>query len=97
MGTDSYATTCELSLRAADLEPGLGLLADLLRRPRFDSGRLELARRQAIEGVRRQDDNPQAIAQRALKQALYGDHPLGRTPTVATLESGSPRGPGGFS
>ncbi len=87
VATDSYATTCELSLRAADLEPGLGLLADLLRRPRFDSGRLELARRQAIEGVRRQDDNPQAIAQRTLKQALYGDHPLGRTPTVATLEA----------
>lgn len=85
--TDSYATTCELSLRSSDLDAGLGLLADLLRRPRFDSGRLDLARRQAIEGLRRQNDLPAAIAQRTLRRAVYGDHPLGRTPTVATLDA----------
>ncbi len=87
VSTDSYATTCELSLRSSDLDSGLGLLADLLRRPRFDAERLELARRQAIEGLRRQNDLPAAIAQRILRRAIYGDHPLGRTPTVATLEA----------
>lgn len=85
--TGTYATTCKLSLRSADLGTGLELLADVLRRPRFDPQRLELARQQAIEGVRRQNDNPRAIARRTLLHAIYGDHPLGRTATVATLEA----------
>ncbi len=85
VATDTYATTCDLSLRSADLQTALGLLADLLRRPRFDAGRLELARRQAVEGIRRQDDKPGAIAQRTLRRAVYGDHPFGRTATVETV------------
>lgn len=85
VAVDSYATSIDLSLQTADLEAGLGLLTDLLRRPRFAPERLELARKQAIEGVRRQDDDPGSVAQRALMAAIYGDHPLGRTPTVASL------------
>ncbi len=85
VATDSYATAIDLSLQSADLDAGLQLLADLLRRPRFDEQRLELARRQAIEAVRRQDDDPDSVAQRALLAALYGDHPLGRSATIASL------------
>lgn len=87
VGVDSYATSLDLSLQSADLSAGLHLLSDLLRRPRFAPERLELARKQAIEGVRRQDDDPGSIAQRALMAALYGEHPLGRTPTVASLSA----------
>ncbi|OGR29552.1 MAG: hypothetical protein A2091_13225 [Desulfuromonadales bacterium GWD2_61_12] len=85
VGMDSYATTLSLSLQSADLETGMALLADFLRRPAFAGERLELARRQQLEGVRRQNDEPQAIAARALAKAIYGDHPLGRSPTEATL------------
>jgi zinc protease len=84
VATDAYATTLDLSLLASDLETGLAILADLLRRPAFAPERLELARKQMIEGIRRQNDEPGEIASRALMRALYGDHPLGRTPTVAT-------------
>jgi zinc protease len=87
VATDTYATTFDLSLQADDLEVGLGLLADLLRRPAFAPERLELARKQAIEGIRRQNDEPEAIASRALMKAIYGAHPLGRTPTVATVSA----------
>jgi len=85
VGADDYATSLDMSLRSADLPRGLELLADLLQRPRFDGGRLELARRQAQEAVRRQDDDPSSIAQRALMAALFPDHPFGRTPTLETL------------
>jgi len=85
--SDTYATTLDLSLQSGDLAAGFGLLADVLRRPGFDTGRLDLARSQAIEGVRRQNDDPGSIATRALMKALYGDHPLGRTPTVETLSA----------
>jgi zinc protease len=83
---DDYSTSLDLSLLSEDLDAGLFLLNDLLRRPQFDSGRLKLARRQLIESIRRQDDNPQSIARRAFNSAVYGQHPFGRIPTVATVD-----------
>ncbi len=84
---DTYAVTLNLSLQSADLEAGLRILADALRRPAFDPARLEILRRQMIEGIRRQNDDPGAVAQRALGEALYGDHPLGRSATVASVRA----------
>jgi zinc protease len=89
LGVDvgSYATTCDMSVQAGDFEAGMALLADLLRRPRFDSRRVELARRQLVEQIRRQEDDPGFVAGRALHRALYGEHPLGRTPTVPSVQA----------
>lgn len=80
-----YATTLSISMLSEDLNAGLAIFDDVLRRPQFDLGRLELLRRQFIEGIRRQDDNPQNIAHRAFDAAVYGDHPFGRTPTVESV------------
>jgi len=87
VSTGTYATTLGLSLRREHLERGMAILADILRRPVFGAERLELARKEAIEGVRRQDDDPSSVASRALSRAIYGDHPLGRHPTVETLRA----------
>lgn len=87
VSSGSYSVSSNFSLHRDELEPGLALLADLLRRPRFDKLRMELARRQMLEGIRRQNDEPGAIAQRHLRRALYGDHPLGRTPTLDTVQA----------
>jgi zinc protease len=89
LGVDvgSYATTCDMSVQAGDFEAGMALLADLLRRPRFDSRRVDLARRQLVEQIRRQEDDPGFVAGRALHRALYGEHPLGRTPTVPAVQA----------
>ncbi len=84
---ETYHTTVSLSLRSEDLAEAVAILADLLRRPRFDPARLEVAKRQAIERIRRRDDQPGSLAQRALKQALYPSHPLGRVPTVNTVQA----------
>jgi zinc protease len=85
--TGTYATTLDLSVQAGDLPLGLAVISDLLRRPGFAPERLELARKQVIEGIRRQNDLPSSIASRALSRAVYGDHPLGRTPTVESVSS----------
>jgi zinc protease len=87
VAADTYTTQMALSLRRDDLRAGLEMLRDVLYRPKFDAGRLELARRQAIELVRRQDDDPGSLAARELMRALYGEHPLGRSPSVAGLET----------
>lgn len=85
MGT--YSAQLDLSLRAEDLSAGLNVLGDLLLRPGFDSDRLELARLQAQEHLRRQNDNPRSISRRLLMKALYPDHYLGRTATEPSLAS----------
>jgi len=60
----------------------LSAFADMLRRPRFDPGRLEHLRRNALEAIRRRDDRPASIASRLYRQAIYGpDHPLARETT----------------
>ena len=87
VSSGTYAVSCGLSLHRDDLESGVAVLADLLRRPRFDEQRVELARRQMLESIRRQNDEPGAIAQRQLRRALYGDHPLGRTPTLDSVQA----------
>lgn len=87
VAADTYTTQLALSLRRDDLRVGLEMLHAVLFQPRFDAGRLELARRQAIELVRRQDDDPGSLASRELMRVLYGEHPLGRSPSVPGLES----------
>lgn len=80
-----YTAQLDMSLRSKDLAVGLDILADVLRRPTFAVERLELARLQAQEELRRQNDDPGSISQRLLMAALYPDHYLGRTPTPESL------------
>ncbi len=80
-----YTAEVDLSLRSEDLAQGVAVLGDLLRRPAFAAERLELARRQALEYLRRQNDNPGAVASRLLMAALYPNHYLGYSPSEASL------------
>lgn len=80
-----YTVQLDLSVRRGDLDAGLTVLADLLRRPAFAADKLELARRKAQEALRRRNDEPEEIASRLLLAALYPGHPLGESPTEATL------------
>jgi len=84
-GTGSYMTTIGLSMLQEDVNKGITILDDVLRRPRFDSSRLELHRKQTLEGLRRRDDNPGSVAGRALNRAIYADHPFGRAATVESV------------
>lgn len=80
-----YATQLGLSVRRGDLAEGAAILAELLRRPAFAGDKLELARRSAQEALRRRNDDPGEIASRLLMAALYPGHPLGASPTQASL------------
>ncbi len=80
-----YTAEVNLSLRSEDLANGVAVLGDLLRRPAFAAERLELARRQAQEYLRRQNDNPGAISRRLLMAALYPNHYLGYSPNQESL------------
>lgn len=83
---DTYYLKVRMSLRAEDLERGVEILGNLLKTPGYEPSRLETARSQMLEGVRRRNDDPGSIAGRLLERSVYGDHPLGRFQTVASLK-----------
>ena len=70
-----------------NLDRTLELFSQVLREPAFREDRVVLAKNKAIEGIRRQNDNPKGIGDRELRKALYAGHPLGRFPTVKSVES----------
>ena len=50
--------TVNLSTLAEDIEKGLEIFVDVLRNPAFREEKLELRKQQAVEGIRRRNDNP---------------------------------------
>ena len=63
----------------------LELFGQVMMQPVFREDRFLLAKKRTIEGIRRQDDDPKAIAGRELIRALYEGHPLARVPTIESV------------
>ncbi len=75
-----------LDVLKKDLDRGLALFADVLRRPAFDPARVELAKLQARESIRRRNDQPQSIASREFAKLLYGpSHPFARETSMKSI------------
>ena len=71
--------SASLDVLNKDLNRGMHIFADLIRPPAFDPTRVDLAKLQAIEGIRRRQDNPGSIVGREFAKMLYGDaHPSAR-------------------
>ena len=80
--------TVNLSTLAEDIEQGLEIFADVLRNPAFREEKLELRKQQAVEGIRRRNDNPIQLAWRNFSERLYGkDHPFGWYTEIEGIES----------
>ncbi len=77
IGTESGRAS--LSILSKDIDEGLKLLADLLRNPTFNKDKLELAKDQLKEQIRRRNDTPGSIINREFYKTIYGDHPYGRS------------------
>jgi len=75
-----------LATLARNLDRTLELFAQVLRQPAFQEDRVALAKKRSIEGLRRQNDDPKGVADRELRKALYAGHPLGRYPTISSVE-----------
>ena len=86
VGIGEEAGSATLDILKKDLPRGLSIFADILRAPAFDQAKVELAKRQTLEAIRRRPDSPAGIAAREFRKLLYGaDHPFGRESTVETV------------
>jgi zinc protease len=70
-----------------NLDRTLELFAGVLRAPSFREERFTRAVNMALEGLRRQNDDPKDLAGRELHKALYAGHPLGRYPTPTNVKA----------
>jgi len=66
-------------LEAADL------LTDFVARPKIDAEELDRERGVVVQEIARADDQPAALAEHLIDEAVFGDHPLGR-PVLGTTE-----------
>ncbi len=55
------------------------LLADVARNPAFPAGEVQLAKTNALQGLKASSTQPSFRAAKALDGAIYGDHAYGRT------------------
>ncbi|MBV6656762.1 MAG: insulinase family protein [Devosiaceae bacterium] len=78
--------TGELTVVADTVELGAELLSLALTQPRFDEDAIERARGQIMAGLRRELNDPEAIASRLSSETFFPDHPYAR-PSRGSLES----------
>lgn len=62
------------------LDPALDLLARVIAKPTFPDDALARERARALVGLQRDEQQPDAIVEKAFWRALYGDHPYARHP-----------------
>ncbi len=80
--------SASLDVLKKDLKRGMQIFADLLRSPAFEQSRVDLAKLQALEGIRRRQDSPGSIVGREFAKLLYGgSHPSARETTVRSIDS----------
>ncbi|MBI5027108.1 MAG: insulinase family protein [Nitrospirae bacterium] len=84
-GGDDYITVA-LSVLKKDIELGFSILSDIIVNPNFPE--TELNRKKAlIKGsIKAQEEEPGAVASKAFKKAIFGNHPYGR-PVEGAVET----------
>ncbi len=81
---DSFGARLQVLTEYRDL--AFDLLRKAMTKPRFDAEPVERLRSQLLAGLRRDQEQADAIAGKTLMATLYPDHPYGR-PTDGTLET----------
>lgn len=84
---DSDMGTVALTSLKKNFSRTLQIFSNVLLRPDFNENRVEIARKQIIESLRRQNDDPKEIADREINRAIYAGHPLGSVPTFESISS----------
>lgn len=80
--------TARVATLQKDASLGMEILAGVLRQPAFREEKLELAKQQTLEAIRRKNDQPAAIADRVFAQAIYGaDSPWAREASLAGVQA----------
>lgn len=79
VGADLHSLQVQLHTPLSKLDRALALMADVALRPTFPAADLERVRTSVLTSLEQRGDQPGSIAGVAWTQAVFGDHPYGRT------------------
>jgi len=87
-GTDAAADYFLMSLKTVseDFVSLFGLVSELMRSPTFPLEQIQLEKRLVLQSIRQSQEQPFSLAFKGLREAMYGDHPYGKS-TLGTLET----------
>jgi zinc protease len=85
-GMNRESGSAMLSVRKEDFPKALTIFSGFLQNPAFHDDQLDLAKKQAIEAIRRSDDDPEEIAYREFRRVLYAENPRGQIPTIPSTQ-----------
>jgi len=87
-GPASDGIVVQANAVASQAGPMMALLAEVSRTPSFPVKEVELTKANALQALRAAEATPAFRAERAVNQAVYGEHPYGHTqPTAAAITS----------
>lgn len=86
---ESDYATIRLSILKKDLPLGLSILSDILLNPSFDQKEIGRKVSELKARLKRMEEDPRQVAQKAFAQKLYGPHPYAHPPegSLSTLPS----------
>jgi zinc protease len=84
--TSMEYTSWSMSIMKKDLDKGLDIFSQILRKPCFDDGKLKLARDLKLEELRRIIDDPQKMAFREFNRLLYRGNARGRLSSPTSIK-----------
>jgi zinc protease len=87
-GGGQVSTILSWNSFATDFDPVFATAMDLLLHPNFQQSKLDLAKRSALTGILRRNDDASSIASREAIQIAYGStNPYGRIAEIATVSA----------
>jgi zinc protease len=86
-GAQSRYQTVSLKCLRTDFKNILDLFFEVALHPRFDPSRFDLEKKNALESIRRRDDDAAGIARRKFANIVYRPHPEGNETTMETIGS----------
>lgn len=87
-GDDFFSVSATVLTDHVDL--GLGLLSDVLLNATFPEDEVELAKKRVLSSLQLEKSDPNALAGRSFAQAIYGDHPYGRSASDTSVQGLTP-------
>ena len=83
------ATHFSLTTLSRFADRGAALLADILVRPSLRASDFDRVRQMRLDRLRQLKDVPSAVAERAFRRLMYGEHPYGHLPIGDALALGA--------
>ncbi len=85
-GIGVTAGSASMTCLSEDFSEVFTVFVDVLRNPRFDPGKLAIAKNKVMAGIARQNDNPDGILSREFAKLVYGKaSPYARVESYATI------------